>query len=214
MSGAAAAAANWKSSTMTAEPAGSFAASLASDAVTSADIRRSIASRPAASAPNPGSIARGASMNPAQNRTASASARSHDNQDVMPGGRAAAQSASSTVLPAPADPTTTVSRRPDPAASRSCSTDLVTSVAGGAGGRNFASANREPRKEPRPVVAPSAINSWFPGPQTGPIICALLLRSLSCRRESEDRDAQTYWTTAPRAGHHPPQGIWAVPAAP
>ena len=164
MSGAAAAAANWKSSTMTAEPAGSFAASLASDAVTSADIRRSIASRPAASAPNPGSIARGASMNPAQNRTGSASARSHDNQDVMPGGRAAAQSASSTVLPAPADPTTTVSRWPDPAASRSCSTDLVISVAGNAGGRNFASANREPRKEPRPVVAPRIHKLAVPGP--------------------------------------------------
>ena len=169
MSGAAAAAANWKSSTMTAEPAGSFAASLASDAVTSADIRRSIASRPAASAPNPGSIARGASMNPAQNRTGSASARSHDNQDVMPGGRAAAQSASSTVLPAPADPTTTVSRRPDPAASRSCSTDLVISVAGNAGGRNFASANREPRKEPRPVVAPRIISSQFPGHAHNPL---------------------------------------------
>ena len=49
-------------------------------------------------------------MNPAQNRTGLSSALSHDNQDVVPRGRAAAQSASSTVLPAPADPTTTVSR--------------------------------------------------------------------------------------------------------
>jgi type IV secretory pathway TrbL component len=95
---------------MTAEPAGSLAASLATDAVTSADIVRSIASRPAASAPKPGSIARGASTKLAQNRAGSASALSHESQDVMPGGRAAAQSASSTVLPAPADPATTVSR--------------------------------------------------------------------------------------------------------
>ena len=95
---------------MIAEPAGSLAASLATDALTSADIVLSIASRSAASAPNPGSIARGASMKPAQNRTGSASARSQDNQDVTPGGRPAAQPASSTVLPAPADPTTTVSR--------------------------------------------------------------------------------------------------------
>jgi hypothetical protein len=43
-------------------------------------------------------------------RAGSASALSHESQDVMPGGRAAAQSASSTVLPAPADPATTVSR--------------------------------------------------------------------------------------------------------
>ena len=110
MSGAAAAAAKWKSSTMITEPAGSFAASLATDAVTSADIFLSIVSRSAASAPNHGSMARGASMKPAQNRTGSASARSQDNQEVTPGGRAAAQSASSTLLPAPADPTTTVSR--------------------------------------------------------------------------------------------------------
>src|SRR5271167_1338503 len=135
---------------MTAEPAGSLAASLATDAVTSADIVLSIASRSAASAPNPGSITRGASTKPAQNRTGSTSARSHDNQHVTPGGRAAAQSASSTLLPAPADPTTTVSRRPPPAVSRSCSTDLVTSVAGSVGGRNFVTANRALGEPPRP----------------------------------------------------------------
>ena len=96
-------------------------------------------------------------MNPPQNRTGSASALSQDNQEVTPGGRAAAQSASSTVLPAPADPTTTVSRWPAPAASRPCSSGLLISVAGSDGGRNFASANRAPRTVARPVVAPSAI---------------------------------------------------------
>src|SRR2546422_590496 len=125
-----------------AEPAGSFAMSLATDAVMSADILRSIASSSAASAPNPGSMARGASIKPAQNRAGSASALSQDNQDVAPGGRAAAQSESSTLLPAPADPTTTVSRRSAPVVSWSCSTGLVMSVGGSAGGRNFASANR------------------------------------------------------------------------
>ena len=83
---------------------------MATDAVMSADIILSTESSSAASAPNPGSIARGALMKPAQNRTGSASALSQDNQDVRPGGRAAAQSESSTLLPAPADPTTIVTR--------------------------------------------------------------------------------------------------------
>ena len=45
----------------------------------------SMASSSAASAPNHGSMARGASMKPAQNRTGSASARSQDNQERRPG---------------------------------------------------------------------------------------------------------------------------------
>ena len=155
---------------MIAEPAGSLAASLAIDAVTSADILRSIASRSAASAPNKGSITRGASTNPAQNRSGSWSARSQDNQEVTPGGRAAAQSASSTLLPAPADPTTTVSRWPAPAASRRCSAGLVIKVAGSAGGRNFASANRAPRTESSSLIVPSAICPRFPGPRPAPTI--------------------------------------------
>jgi hypothetical protein len=100
----------WKSSTTMADPAGSFAASFAIDAVTSADMAPSIASRSPASAPNPGSMARPASMNPVQKRTGLASASSQDSQDVTAPVRAAAQLDSSTLLPAPADPTTTVSR--------------------------------------------------------------------------------------------------------
>ena len=111
-------AAKWKSSTMITDPAGSFAASFAIDAVTSADMTPSIASRSAASAPNHGATIRGASMKPVQKRTGSASASSHDSQDVTPGGLAAAQLDSSTLLPAPADPTTTVRRLPAPAVSR------------------------------------------------------------------------------------------------
>src|SRR5271165_1999343 len=141
---------------MIADPAGSFAASLAIDAVTSADITPSIASRSAASAPNPGSTPRGASMNPAQKRTGLASALSHDSQEVTPGGRAAAQLDSSTLLPAPADPTTTVRRWPAAAVSRSCSTDLMISVVGSVVGRNFVSANRAARETPRSAVALSA----------------------------------------------------------
>jgi len=81
-------------------------------------------------------------MNPLQKRAGLASASSQDSHEVTPGGRAAAQLDSSTLLPAPADPTTTVSRWPAPAVSRSCSTNLVTSVAGSVVGRNFVSANR------------------------------------------------------------------------
>src|SRR5215472_18637992 len=102
---------------MIADPGGRRAASLAIDATTSGDMIPSIASRLAASAPNPGSMTRGASMNPVQNRTGSASAPSQDSQEVSPGGLAAAQSASSTLLPAPAGPATTVSRVPAPAVS-------------------------------------------------------------------------------------------------
>ena len=68
------------------------------------------ASRSAASAPNPGAASRGASINPVQNRTGLVSASSHDSHAVISGARAAVQLDSSTLLPAPADPTTTVSR--------------------------------------------------------------------------------------------------------
>ncbi len=74
-----------------AEPVGSFAASVAIDAVTSADITLSMASRSAASAPNHGAIARGASMNPIPKRSGLTSALSQDSQEVTPGDRAAAQ---------------------------------------------------------------------------------------------------------------------------
>ena len=156
MSPATAAAAVWKSSTISADPAGSFAASLAIEAVTSADTVLSIASRSAASAPNHGATTRGASMNPVQNRTGLASALSQDSQDVRPGVLPAAQLDRSTLLPAPADPTTTVSRCPAPVVSRSCSTGLMTSVAGSVVGRNFASANRAPREAPCSALASSA----------------------------------------------------------
>jgi hypothetical protein len=46
-------------------------------------------------------------MNADQNRTGFASASSHDSQAVTSGSRAATQLDSSTLLPAPADPTTT-----------------------------------------------------------------------------------------------------------
>src|SRR4029077_1507995 len=100
------AAAVWKSSTTIADPDGSLAASFAIDAVTSADMTPSIVSRSAASVPNPGATPWGARMKPVQKRTGSASASSHDNQAVVSAGRVAAQLDSSTLLPAPADPTT------------------------------------------------------------------------------------------------------------
>ena len=118
--------------------------------------------------PNSGAAARGVSMNPAQNRTGSASALSQASQNVRPAGRAAAQSASSTLLPAPADPTTTVSRLPAPAVSRSCNTDRRTSVAGNPGGRNFIAANRAPEGAARLLVARvTVLRSTCPGGTTG-----------------------------------------------
>jgi hypothetical protein len=45
-------------------------------------------------------------MNPAQKRTGSASASSQDSHDVTPVSRAADQLDKSTLLPAPAEPTT------------------------------------------------------------------------------------------------------------
>ena len=148
-------AAYWKSSTMMADPGGSFAASLAIEAVTSADTVPSIASRSAASEPNARSTAWGASMNPVQKRSGLASAPSHDSQDVTPGGRVSVQLDSRTLLPAPAEPTTTVRRWPAPAVSCSCSIDRATSVAGSIAGRNLASANRRFRDATRSAAASS-----------------------------------------------------------
>src|SRR5450755_2292275 len=83
-------------------------------------------------------------MKAVQNRTGSASASSQDSHDVTPASRAAAQLDKSTLLPAPADPTTTVRRLPVPASSRPCRADLVSNVVGRVVGRNFAAANRAP----------------------------------------------------------------------
>jgi hypothetical protein len=98
-------------------------------------------------------------MNPAQKRTGSASASSQDNHEVTPASRVAAQLDSSTLLPAPADPTTTVSRLPAPSVSRSSSAGLATSVVGKVVGRNFASANRTLRGASRPAVERCATTS-------------------------------------------------------
>ena len=72
----------WKSSTMITDPVGSFVASLAIEAMTSADMCPLMASRSAASAPNPGVTTLIVSMKPAQKRTGSASAWSQDSQGV------------------------------------------------------------------------------------------------------------------------------------
>ena len=94
--------------------------------------------------PDPGASARGASTKPIQNRAGLASALSQDSQDVASGARLAAQLDSSTLLPAPADPTTTVSLLSAPAVSRSCSAGLVTRVVGSVVGRNLVCANLAP----------------------------------------------------------------------
>ena len=164
MSADTAVAAAWKSSTMIAMPSGSFEASFASDAVTSADMALSRASTSAASAPNPGASAWSASMKPDQKRTGSVSALSQDSQEVTPGRLVAAQFDSSTLLPDPAEPTTTVRRLPAPEVSWSCSRDLVTSVLGSVVGRNFVSAKphgpvscRAVPWDPLPRHLPSAL---------------------------------------------------------
>jgi hypothetical protein len=88
-------------------------------------------------------------MNPVQKRTGSASASSQESQDVAPASRVATQLDSSTLLPAPAEPTTTVSRLAAPVSSRPCSAGLVSSVVGSVVGRNFVSANRMSWEAPR-----------------------------------------------------------------
>ena len=98
-------------------------------------------------------------MNAAQKRTGSASASSHESQDVTPPSRVAAQFDNSTLLPAPADPTTTVRCWLAPASSRPSSVGLVSSVVGSVVGRNFASANRALRGMPRSAVERSPMAS-------------------------------------------------------
>src|SRR5437667_10278688 len=106
-------------------------------------------------------------MNPAQNRTGSASAPSQPSHAVDPAGRPAAQSASSTLFPAPADPTTTVSRSPPPPASRPPNPPPDTNVAGNPAARNSATANRAPGPaRPTAAVCITAVPS--PRPSTLP----------------------------------------------
>ena len=100
-------------------------------------------------------------MKPVQKRTGSASASSQDSQDVTPTCRLAAQLDSSTLLPAPADPTTTVSRLSAPSSSRPNSAALVRSVSGSVVGRNLVSANRKLRVVPR-----RAVSCWSTTPPT------------------------------------------------
>lgn len=95
-------------------------------------------------------------MNPVQKRTGSASASSHESQDVAPRSRVAAQLDKSTLLPAPADPTTTVRRWLAPASSRPSNAGLVSNVVGSVVGRNFVSANRAVCGAPRSVGARGA----------------------------------------------------------
>src|SRR5437763_3575618 len=92
-------------------------------------------------------------MNPAQNRTGSASAPSQPSHAVDPAGRPAAQSASSTLFPAPADPTTTVSRSPAPPVSRPANTPRDPNVHGNPAARKLATANRAPGTAPPPITA-------------------------------------------------------------
>src|SRR5215813_1401244 len=117
------------------------------DAVTSADMAPFMVSNPAASAPNPGTPTWIASMNPAQNRTGSASALSQDSHDVTPGDLAFAQVDSSTLLPAPA-------------ISRPINADLVTKVVGSVVGRNFARANRRLHDARSAIALP--VTAWPP----------------------------------------------------
>src|SRR5690349_22750237 len=90
-------------------------------------------------------------MNPAQNRTGSASAPSQASHAVDPAGRPAAHAASSTLFPAPADPTTTVSRFPAPADNRPPSTPRGTSVDGKPAGPKITTANRAVSAIPPPA---------------------------------------------------------------
>src|SRR2546423_14648920 len=106
-------------------------------------------------------------MNPVQKRTGSASASSHDSQDVTPPSRVAAQLDNSTLLPAPADPTTTVRRWPAPASSRPASAGLVSSVAGSVVGRHLAGAHRALCVVPRRGVA-----RWAPASPAVPPLAA------------------------------------------
>ena len=157
-----AAAAAWKSSTTITDPAGSLAALLAIQAP-SADITPSIASSSAALAPNPGAIARGASMNPVQNRTGSALASSHESQDVAP---PSAQPPSSTTARSCRTSRSTTVRRLL-AAQPPSSAGLVSNVVGRVVGRNFVSANRALYGAPRPVVSRCATPSLAVPPMAG-----------------------------------------------
>jgi hypothetical protein len=77
-----------------------------------------------------------------RSRPGQASASSHESQDVSPSSRLSAQLDTSPRLPAPAEPTTAVSRWLAPASSRANSAGLVSSVAGSVVARNSVCASR------------------------------------------------------------------------
>src|SRR5690242_2501667 len=141
MSRATVGSASWKSSTTTAKPSGRRRASLAMAATTSGMTTRLAASRSAAVTPKAGTTTRIDWTNPAQNRRESASDSSHESQEVRLGSLRCAQLDNRTLLPAPAEPTTTVNRSEDPADTRSHSDERGTNVDGRVVGRNLASAN-------------------------------------------------------------------------
>src|ERR1700734_4364653 len=129
-----------------------------------------------ASSPIPGwpKPYRAASTMAATNRAGSASAASQLSHADARSGRAASQSVVSMVLPAPAGPTTMVSRTSSPRSSWLSSRDRRSSPGTSAGAQNFENGNRGPRElgpaivvacgtVARPPVAPAQV-----GHQQGP----------------------------------------------
>src|ERR1039458_386207 len=123
-------------------------------------------------------------MKPVQKRTGSASASSQESHDVTPASRVAAQLDNSTLLPAPAEPTTTVRLLPAPAASRSCSADLVRSVVGSVVGRNFICANRA-LCPPPPAVVELCANTSSAVPPTASADANRSVTFRNCRQQHD-----------------------------
>src|SRR5213080_3307318 len=123
-------------------------------------------------------------MNPAQNRTGSASAPSQPSHAVDPAGRPAAQSASSTLFPAPPRPPTPPPPPPPPAppVSRPANTPRDTNVDGNPAARNFATANRAPGTARRMVaLCVTVVRSPSPGELPAVVLVVL---GASCRRDA------------------------------
>ena len=145
----------WKSSTTIAAPSGTVARSLTSKPSASADGWASMVRSSAVSAPKPGIIVRIASIGAKQKRRGVASASSQASHTVDRAGRVAAQVATRTLLPEPADPVTSVNRAVALALSRLSRSLRGTTVSGRIVGLNLVNARRAGRDPGRAVACAS-----------------------------------------------------------
>ena len=137
----AAAEANWKSSITITTGSPSAARSFTIAIATSPSSGSAWESKSVASSPQSGHRRASATVSADQKVAGSASRSSHESQIDASSGRSCSQDPSTTLLPAPGAPTTTVSGTCAPASRASCRRGRGTCRLGSTGGENFVTAS-------------------------------------------------------------------------